>query len=143
MRNSVIILLVLITFSCNTKNKTPDYVIPHEDMVNIIVDMHITDGLMNVNKVRRNLVKKDSLNYYDAVFKSYGYTRTGFDTSIYYYSNNISEYDKIYEEVLNKLSEMQTQLKEEGAKEAKEKEELKVKKEAIKRDKANMDDEER
>lgn len=86
-------------------------------MVSIIVNMHITDGLLNVSKVRRNMVKKDSLNYYDAVFESFGYTRSDFDTSIHYYSNNISEYDKIYEEVLNKLSEMQTQLKEEVAKE--------------------------
>jgi len=115
MRNSVIFLLALIMFSCNNAKKTPDYVIPHQDMVNIIVNMHITDGLLNINKVRRNLVKKDSLNFYDAVFKSFGYTRSDFDTSIFYYSNHISEYDKIYEEVLNKLSEMQTQLKEESA----------------------------
>ncbi len=129
-------------FSCNKEKKAPDYVIPHEDMVNIIVNMHITDGLLNVNKVRRNLVKKDSLNYYDEVFKNHGYTRSDFDTSIYYYSNNISEYDRIYEEVLNKLSEMQTQLKEEIAEEAKEKEELKTKREAEKGKKKGKTDEE-
>lgn len=143
MKNIVRVLFVLsFIFSCSKVNKTPEYVIPHDDMVNIIVKIHITDGMLNINKVRRDLARKDSSNYYETIFKSFGFTRADFDTSIYFYSNNIDEYDKIYEEVLNKLSEMETQLKEESAKEAKEKEDLKAKREAIKRKKVTKDDEE-
>ncbi|HAF30374.1 MAG TPA: hypothetical protein DCG75_15135 [Bacteroidales bacterium] len=143
MKNIAGVLFVLsFMFSCINLNKKPDYVIPHNDMVDIIVKIHITDGMLNINKVRRDLAKQDSINYYEAIFKSFGYTRPDFDTSIYFYSNNIAEYDKIYEEVLNKLGEMETQLKEESAQEAKENEELKAKKEAKKRNKATTDDEE-
>lgn len=125
MKNSAVILLLIFIFSCNNNSKTPEYVISRNDMVNIIIDMHITDGILTLNKVRKELTKKDSLNFYDAIFKNYGYTRSDFDTSIYYYSKHISEYDKIYEEVLNKLSEMETVIKEENSKEAKDSTDIK------------------
>jgi hypothetical protein len=123
MKKAVVILLVIFLFSCNNENKLPDYVITHDDMVNIIIDIHLTDGLLTNNKVRRKLAKKDSSNYYEAIFNNYGYTRAEFDTSVYFYSKNINEYDKIYEEVLNRLNEMETKLKQESSEETKLKEE--------------------
>jgi len=118
MKNIIIITLTLLLVACNNEKKTPEYVIPQEDMVDIIIDMHITDGLLTLNKVRRNLAKKDTANYYDQVFESYGYNRADFDTSVYYYSMNINDYDKIYAEVLNKLNEMETELKQENLEKA-------------------------
>ncbi len=127
MKKTAVILLVIFLFSCNNnENKLPDYVISHDDMVNIIIDIHLTDGLFTNNKVRRKLAKKDSLNYYNAILNNYGYTRADFDTSVHFYSKNIDEYDKIYEEVLNNLSEMETKLKQESAEETKLKEEKPV-----------------
>lgn len=125
MRNIAVLVVVLLLFSCQNRNKTPDYVIPSDQMVQIIVDLHITDGMFTINNVRRNLAKEDSINYYDAVFDHYGYNRHDFDTSIYFYSNHIAEYDKIYEGVLNKLGEMETKRKEENTKEAIETNEIK------------------
>ncbi|MFC2152633.1 DUF4296 domain-containing protein [Bacteroidota bacterium] len=116
MKGTLFILIIAFFTSCNTGNKTPDYVIPHDDMVKIIIDMHITDGLLTVSNVRRNLAK-DSINYYDVIFKNYGYHRSDFDTSIYFYSKNINEYDRIYADVLNKLNEMETELKGENSEE--------------------------
>ena len=117
MRNLVIIALVLFSFACKKGTKVPHYVIPKEDMINIIIDIHVTDGLFTVTKVRRELVRNDSLNYYDEIFTNYGYTRKDFDTSVYFYSKNINEYDKIYQEVLNRLNEMETELKQQGKEE--------------------------
>ena len=117
MKITAVILLVIFLFSCDSGNKTPDYVISHDDMVNIIIDIHLTDGLLTHNKVRRKLAKKDTLNYYDAILNNYGYTRADFDTSVYFYSKNINEYDNIYDEVLNRLNEMETKLKQESTEE--------------------------
>ena len=74
--------------------------------------------------MRRDLTKNDSINYYDEIFKNYGYTRADFDTSVYYYSKNINEYDEIYEEVLNRLNEMDTELRKENKGEKEKEEEL-------------------
>ena len=114
-KSYLILLIVCILSACNTE-KTPDYVIPKEDMADIIVDIHMMDGLLTMIRVRRELIKNDSLNYYDEIFNEYGYTRKDFDTSVYYYSLKINEYDNIYKEVLNKLSEMEAKIKEENIK---------------------------
>ncbi len=113
MKKFVILIVTISFFSCTNEKKIPEYVIPQEDMVDIIVDIHLTDGLLTLNHVRRKLAKKDTSNYYDKIFDQYGYTRADFDTSIYYYSMNIDDYDNIYAEVLNRLNEMETELKQE------------------------------
>ncbi|NOQ25938.1 MAG: DUF4296 domain-containing protein [Bacteroidales bacterium] len=114
MKKTVFIIIVVLVSSCTKEIKTPEYVIPHDKMVSIIGDMHIIDGLFTVNNVRRKFTK-DSIDYYNAIFTNHGYTRSDFDTSINFYSNNIDEYDKIYEEVLNRLNEMETIIKKESA----------------------------
>ena len=103
--------LFLIIISCKT-NKKPDYVIPHDKMVDIIVDIHLADGMLTLNNIRRDLVLKDTINIYNEILKYHGYSRKDFDTSLYYYTKNIADYDKIYEEVLNRLNEKETKLKE-------------------------------
>lgn len=125
MKQITALLITILLFSCNT-NKTPDYVIPQDDMVNIIIDMHLADGLFTISDIRKKVARADSINYYDAIFDRYGYTRHDFDTSVFYYSKNINEYDKIYEDVLNKLNQMETELKEKNTEEEKS-EKLKVK----------------
>lgn len=114
MKKSYVIVLIICILSACSSEKVPDYVIPKDDMVEIIVDIHLTDGLMTMTRIRQATLKKDSLNLYDEIFIKYGYTREDFDTSIYYYSYNINKYDDIYNDVLNKLSEMEAKEKEEN-----------------------------
>lgn len=116
MKNGLIILILVFTISCIKSDKVPDYVIPKEDMINIIRDIHLTDGMLTVSDIRRDLAREDTVNYYDAIFESYGYKRADFDTSIYYYSKEINTFDEIYKEVLNQLNEMETLLQEEDSK---------------------------
>jgi len=128
MKNIIIFIAIGLLISCSNK-KVPEYVIPHNDMVEIIVDMHLADALFSVTNIRRDLVKQeitrnDTVDYYDEIFYHYGYTRKDFDTSVYYYSEHINEYDDIYQEVLNRLNEMDTQLRQEKEANRKEEEEI-------------------
>ena len=112
MRKILIFLFAFSLVNCSNKKKTPYYVIPYDDMVNVIVEIHITDGLLTSNKIRRKLAKQDTSNIYTSILNNYNYSRKDFDTSLYYYSKNISQYDMIYEEVLDRLSEIESNLKE-------------------------------
>jgi hypothetical protein len=112
MKKLFVLLIILSIFSCNKKNEIPEYVIPFDDMVEIIVDIHITDGILTSGKVRRELVKKDTTNYYNLILENYNYKREDFDTSLYYYTKNIDQYDLIYNEVLNRLSKIESEIKE-------------------------------
>lgn len=107
------LLFIVFAFSCGIKDKTPEGIIPKEKMIEIIVDIHIADGMFTDNNVRTLFAKKDSTNYYNTIFENHGFSRKDFDTSVYYYSHNINEYNKIYIEVLNRLSERETRVKEE------------------------------
>ena len=120
MKRILVLLIVFSLFSC--KKQTPDYVIPFNNMVDIIVEIHITDGLLTSSKVRRELIKLDTTNYYDAILNKYNYKRQDFDTSLYYYTKNIEQYDLIYDEVLNRLSEIESKLEENMSLEDKKKE---------------------
>lgn len=133
MKKIVFIIIVVLIYSCTNEIKTPEYIIPHDKMVKIIGDIHIIDGLFTVNNVRRKFAK-DSIDYYNAIFTNYGYTRSDFDTSINFYSNNIDDYDKIYEEVLNRLNEMETIIKKESAEERSKKDAKKKKSRQKKRE---------
>ena len=112
MKKIGVIILTVFLFACGNSKKSPDYVIPHSDMIEIFIDIHVIDGIFSVNRLR-NEIAKDSINYYNSILEKYGYSRHDFDTSLFYYSKNINEYDEIYEAVLNRLSEMETKLKEE------------------------------
>jgi hypothetical protein len=128
MKKTVFIIVVIFLSACAKESKSPDYVIPQDKMVNIITDIHIMDGLNTMSNVRRKLAK-DSISNYDVIFTNYGYSRSDFDTSIYFYSKNIDQFDKIYEDVLNKLNEMETIVKQESVEEEAKKEERRKKKE--------------
>jgi len=107
------LLFIVFVFSCGIQDKTPKDIIPKEEMIEILVDIHIMDGMFTSNKVRKSYANKDSVNYYEKIFENHGISRKDFDTSVYYYSHNINEYNKIYIEVLNRLSERETRVKEE------------------------------
>lgn len=120
MKTIVLLVATILLISCNAKEDVPKHVIPKDEMIDIILDIHLTDGLFTITKVRRDFTKNDSLNYYNEIFQNYGYTRADFDTSVYYYSKKINEYDKIYEEVLNRLNEMDTELRQKKEKQTEE-----------------------
>lgn len=106
--------IAVLLFACS-ETSTPDYVIPKEKMIDIIVDIHLTDGMFTLQPVRKEFVSKDNTNYYNFILENYGYTRKDFDTSVFYYSENINEYNKIYIEVLNRLNELETEIKQQQA----------------------------
>ena len=69
--------------------------------------------MLSIREVKNEFQEKlDTTNYYDLVFEKYGYTKKDFDTSLYYYGKYINKYDQIYEEVLNKLTLLDADIKE-------------------------------
>jgi hypothetical protein len=114
MRNLAIILAAISFLTACNFQKTPEYVIPKDKMIDIIVDIHMTDAMITIADVRKGIMEEYSNNVYDQIFAQYGYSRNDFDTSVYYYSFNINQYDEIYKEVLNVLSEREALIKEEG-----------------------------
>lgn len=100
-------LLIIVVFlsACNRTQ-----VIPEQDMVSILVKVCLTDATVIHYDLRAKFYDKDTINYYDKVFKEYGYTNQQFDSSLKYYSKNPKQLDAIYDKVVFELSKMQTGL---------------------------------
>lgn len=110
-----LISFFLLFVSCNnkTENQTKEGIIPKDEMVEIIVDLHLADATINIKHFNKRSNSKKIVKYYASVLKKYGYTRLNFDESIKYYSIEPEKLDKIYDRVIQELSKKQELIKNE------------------------------
>jgi hypothetical protein len=84
---SIIILMLLLTMcsedptSMNKKN-----LIEREKFTNILVDMHMMEGIVNTSDFYRRYTEGDSVNIYDELYKKYGVTQADFDSTVVEYT---------------------------------------------------------
>jgi hypothetical protein len=103
----VIAILSLLFTGC----KKSDQIIPEKDFQNMLVELHLADGIYNMN-YGKYMVHTDSLNFYNTIFKNYGYTRAQFDSTIKYYTVNPKEFDIVYDKVIDKLIRLEGKINE-------------------------------
>lgn len=96
-----LLLGLLFTLSaCTNKD-----IIPKKDMVEILKKMYLTDGVINaVNN--KKLFAKDTISYYEPILKQYGYSKEQFDSSLKYYAQKTETLDKMMDEVIIELTQM-------------------------------------
>jgi len=97
-------VLFFIIISCNKKTNIPENIIPKNKIVSILVDMHLADATLNIMLLRQTKINYKPEDYYYTVLKKHNTDKQTFDRSIKYYSQDLVEYDKIYDEVLKQLS---------------------------------------
>ena len=106
----VVLAFLMMPIGCNKEKKK--YIIPKDDFTNILVDIHLMDGVIRQSDHGTKLPQGDSVNYYSAILRSYEYSRKQFDSSMVYYSRHIQTFEKIYQEVLNRLNRKEAEVEE-------------------------------
>ncbi len=102
-------IISLILFSCaNVKRK---YLIPDKVLVPLLVDLHIADGIGAAQRALPLPEDLDSAALYNSIFEKYGVSRTQFDSTMTYYTDHPKNFNKIYEKVIEKLSRLESDLK--------------------------------
>jgi len=101
--------MFIILASCSTENKQKKEaaVIPKGKMIPLLVDIHLADAAISVNRRKQPSGKEPVKQIYVSVLNKHGFTREQFDKSIDFYSQNIEEYVKIYDEVIIELSKLE------------------------------------
>jgi hypothetical protein len=124
-RNVIYLLLLpaAITFSCG--HGRYGVTIPPKKFVNVLVDIHIADGIAIENMEHAKNALLDSASLYGSVFDKYGVTRSMFDSTLSYYTEHPDDFQKIYNKVTARLKRMEVEMK------AKEMEESTKKREII------------
>jgi predicted transposase YdaD len=113
----IFIVGLTLILSCEQEKE----IIPRKDMTSILVEVHLMDGSVEISRYEKNINLPDTLNLYKAVLEDYGYTREQFEASLQYYSKNLRKFDRIYQEVLSRLNQMETEAKEEQKKSSEQK----------------------
>ena len=106
---TIITLLFLFLFSCTQtkqKFKKPE-LIPAKDLVPVLYDLHLADGLLSVSAVRNDYNDMDSLGQYLSILASHGYSLEQLNNTIEYYSSDPETLNEIYEKVIIQLTEME------------------------------------
>lgn len=109
LRSAAFILLSLFLFTCysclNRKEIKGDPFIEKEMLIDVLVDIHLSEGITNDRKFHRRF-EADSVDLLNPIFEKYGITREMFDTTMYTYSRYPNLMDEVYNEVIINLNIM-------------------------------------
>jgi len=99
------ITVVFVLLSCESKTdyKKPADLIPKEQMINILMDMHLVNGISGV----KSKEKIKTGDYMSVLYKKYQVDSGRFAASNLYYISNINEYEEMLEEVEKRLETQQ------------------------------------
>ena len=98
--------LLLVCLSCSEDlGEKPSKLITRDRMVEILVDIHLTDAAYQTKRYTNETIKKYSeSDYYYSILKKHGIADSVFEKSLLYYSGKPKEFEKIYTRVINKLT---------------------------------------
>lgn len=116
IKKTFLLFLVLpFLVSCYHENKTevkiPDHYLEREEMVEILTDIQIAEGIITNNRVHRKKIKKEYKDsIYQRLFDHYNITAETLKENIAFYNVDPSVMEEIYEDVLANLSKVQSEI---------------------------------
>jgi hypothetical protein len=114
----ILIMIFLITGACSSRKSRLDkrHMIPEKEMVSLMTDFQIADGLLILPKITSWTSSLDSITTYIQIIEKHGYTKEIFDKTMkYYFYHDPKKLNKIYDQVLGILSEMESRIIKESA----------------------------
>jgi|WetSurMetagenome_2_1015567.scaffolds.fasta_scaffold599144_2 hypothetical protein len=113
-KSGLILLLAVSLFSCHGIPRR--YIIPQKKFVNLLVDIHLADGIGDENQRFGFKFTLDSAALYRSVFSKHGFTRAQFDSTMSYYTSHPDEFQEVYNELTARLKRMEDDIKAETEK---------------------------
>ena len=99
---TVLLAIILLFLGCK-RDPLPEGALDRKTFINVLTDIHIAEGMYS----ERHRLKLDSLeskSAYMSALKKYNVTEEEMLTTTLYYSRHPREYDKVFSEVLSKVS---------------------------------------
>ncbi len=106
-----LIIISIIAGSCSGRKSKTEHknIITQKELVSILTDIYITDGLLSLPSISFKFSVKDSTITYIEVIEKYGYSKETMDRTMrYYFIKRPKKLIRIYDEVLSNLSEMES-----------------------------------
>ncbi|MGB0367845.1 MAG: DUF4296 domain-containing protein [Flavobacteriales bacterium] len=112
MKKLVTLLLVIsaVSISCNSqKQEKPSYLIDEEKMVSVMVDMHIVETAHNLKLLPPDSTGLVYNETFERIYVTHAITKTDFDSSLFYYTTQTEQMSVIYDKILEKLYELESE----------------------------------
>jgi hypothetical protein len=94
--------------SRRSKEKAED-LIPASHLVPLLTDLYLADGLIFLSEVGAKHRMKDSVTIYIEVVENFGYTKAQVDRTLrYYFINKPKKLQRIFDQVVARMSEMES-----------------------------------
>ena len=111
MRCFISLILLCCLASCgHRKTETrlerlpADSVISRSQMIRLLVDLHLTEAALQLQRNRSGDIPMFSQEYFGWLYSRYHVTRKRFLANIDYYKQDPENFSKMYEEVLKELT---------------------------------------
>ncbi|RRD02243.1 DUF4296 domain-containing protein [Prevotella sp. OH937_COT-195] len=99
----ILLFFSVCYFFTACKPSVPSEIIQPGEMEEILLDLHIAEGMANANPSATDNMEYYKLLYRLGVFKKHDITQAQFDSSMVYYSRHADRLHDIYEEVAERL----------------------------------------
>ncbi len=103
----LLVLFIIACWGCTKKQQiTGKEFIPREVLVDVLVDIHLVDGITNDRKFYHRYQDVDSIDVLGPILEKYQVSKTMFDATMLEYSRYPDLLDQVYNDVLMKLNMM-------------------------------------
>ncbi len=108
LRYLIVIVPVFLFFSCGIsaiekENEESNQILSQKKFSDLMVDVQLLEGHLNVNRVNQVFVMDSSKNYYKEVFNKYGISYEVYKENLKYYTARPDLLEEVYNKVEEKL----------------------------------------
>lgn len=107
------VVLIVLSSSCGSGDQKlrKNQMVPARNLVPLLTDLYLSDGLLSYQPVKNIFNAKDSIANYIEVIEKHGYTKEQMDNTLrYYFIHNPKKLQKIYDQVLSQLTEIESEI---------------------------------
>ncbi len=95
---------LVIVSACSTESNEPEDLIPKEEMIKLLTEVHILEAKIKGLKIRPSDSAKVVYEHYEKLlFADFNITQEQYERSFNYYVDNTTEFKKIYDAVVDTL----------------------------------------
>jgi hypothetical protein len=102
----ILIAFALIAGSCSSRPGSSG-ILEEKKMVELLVDIHLTDAVLYTNNGMADVKRDKSLYYYPSVLEKHGITKAQMDSSVAWYTRHPPSLTRVYEKVIKDLEKRQ------------------------------------
>ena len=102
----ILSLLSILLLACTApKTEILTGILSEAEFANMLKEVHLAEAAFELNKIKGLKNAKNTLaNNYQLIYKKYNITDTDFSESLDYYAENPEKLEKIYTDVLERLT---------------------------------------